>query len=275
MKMRNPSAGIRTLLGLACAASAPLAVQAQTAGDAWQWQAALYGYFPALGGTTQFPSGASGPVIDVPADKLIENLNFAFMGTLGAKKGRWGFWTDVFYTDVRSSKDGTRDFAIPGYDLPASVNGNFSLDVKSTLWTLAGTYELGASPDYTLDLLAGARLADMKQSLDWTINGDITGIPLPGRSGSKELTITNWDAIVGLKGMAYIGGGRTWFLPYYVDVGAGQSKLTWQFNAGIGYQFGWGALVASWRYIDYEMKSGVPIQSLNFNGPLIGAVFRF
>ncbi len=215
------------------------------------------------------------PDIDVSADKLIDHLKFAFMGTLGARKGRWGFWTDVFYTDVGGSRSGVRDFKIEGFPLPADVNGNLSLDVKTTFWTLVGTYELGKSPDYTLDLLAGTRLADVKQTLDWTINGDITGIPLPGRSGTKELTLTNWDGIVGLKGMAYIGGDHKWFLPYYIDVGAGQSKLTWQFNAGIGYQFGWGALVASRRYLDYEMKSDVPIQSLNFNGPLIGAVFRF
>ena len=275
MTTRTTKLSIRKLSAIALAAAAPFAAQAQTASDGWQWQAAMYGYFPALGGTTQFPSGASGPDIDISADKLIENLKFAFMATLGAKKGQWGFWTDVFYTDVGNSKSGTRDFGIIGHPLPADVNGNFSLDVKTTLWTLAGTYELGKSSTYTLDLLAGTRLADMNQNLDWTINGDISGIPLPGRSGTKTLDITNWDAIVGVKGMAYIGSGQKWFLPYYVDVGAGQSKLTWQFNAGIGYQFGWGALVASWRYIDYEMKSDVPIQSLTFNGPLIGAVFRF
>lgn len=266
---------IRTLLCLALSAAAPLAVRAQTATDGWQWQAAMYGYFPALGGTTQFPSGASGPAIEVSSKDLIDSLKFAFMGTLGAKKGQWGFWTDVFYTDVGGSKHATRDFSIPGYDLPADVNGNFSLDVKSTFWTLAGTYQVANSPEHTLDLLAGTRLADIKQRLDWTINGDISGIPLPGHSGSRDLTISNWDAIVGLKGMAYIGSGHKWFLPYYVDVGAGQSKLTWQFNAGIGYDFGWGAIVASWRYLDYEMKSSEPIQNLDFNGPLVGVVFRF
>lgn len=275
MKHRANTTAIRTLSAAVLAAAAPLAAHAQAASDGWQLQAAMYGYFPALGGTTQFPSGAGGPDIAIDADTLIDHLKFAFMATLAGKKGQWGFWTDVFYTDVGASKSGTRDFGLIGHDLPADVNGNFSLDVKTTLWTLAGTYELGKSPTYTLDLLAGTRLADMNQNLDWTINGNIAGIPLPGRSGTKTLDITNWDAIVGVKGMAWIGGEQKWFLPYYVDVGAGQSKLTWQFNAGIGYQFSWGALVASWRYIDYEFKSGEPIQSLNFNGPLIGAVFRF
>ncbi|HRP26862.1 MAG TPA: hypothetical protein PLG77_00330 [Burkholderiaceae bacterium] len=275
MTIRTTQLAIRTALAAAVSAALPFAAQAQTASDGWQWQAAMYGFFPELSGTTQFPSGAGGPNIDISSEKLIDSLKFAFMATLGAKKGQWGFWTDIFYTDVGGSKSGTRDFGIEGFPLPVDVNGNFSLDVKTTLWTLAGTYEIAKSPTYTIDLLAGTRLADMNQNLDWTINGDISGIPLPGHSGTRTLDLTNWDAIVGVKGMAYIGGTQKWFLPYYVDVGAGQSKLTWQFYAGLGYQFDWGALVAAWRYIEYQMKSGEPIQSLEFNGPMVGAVFRF
>ena len=30
-----------------------------------------------------------------------------------------------------------------------------------------------------------------------------------------------------------------------------------------------------WRYLDYNMKSGTPIESLNFNGPLVAATFRW
>jgi hypothetical protein len=71
------------------------------------------------------------------------------------------------------------------------------------------------------------------------------------------------------------GEERKWFLPYYLDVGTGQSKFTWQINAGLGYQFGWGAVVATWRYLDYEFKSDSVIQSVNFNGPTIGMSFRW
>ena len=37
-------------------------------------------------------------------------------------------------------------------------------------------------------------------------------------------------------------------MPYYVDVGTGQSQLTWQVNAGLGYQFDWGSVLATWRW---------------------------
>ena len=45
--------------------------------------------------------------------------------------------------------------------------------------------------------------------------------------------------------------------------------------AGIGYSFGWGDVLAAWRYLDYDMKSGETIESLNLNGPLIAVVFRW
>ena len=46
-------------------------------------------------------------------------------------------------------------------------------------------------------------------------------------------------------------------------------------GAGVGYQFDWGAVYATWRYLDYDFKSGQALQSLNLNGGLIGVSFRF
>ena len=95
-------------------------------------------------------------------------------------------------------------------------------------------------------------------------------------SGSKEVSASLWDAIIGVKGVAYPGAEKKWFVPYYADIGTGQSDLTWQVNAGIRYRYNWGAVVvASWRYLDYNLKSGEPIQSLTANGPLIGVNWQW
>ena len=64
-------------------------------------------------------------------------------------------------------------------------------------------------------------------------------------------------------------------MPYYLDVGTGDSDLTWQGIAGIGYAFGWGETVAAWRYLDYDLDSGSPVADINFSGPAIGVVFRW
>jgi hypothetical protein len=58
-------------------------------------------------------------------------------------------------------------------------------------------------------------------------------------------------------------------------VGTGQSDLTWQAIGGLGYSFHWGDVIVAWRYLDYNMKSGSKIESINFNGPALGVAFRW
>ena len=42
-------------VALAIAATGPAAAQAPSANDGWRFQAAIYGWFPAISGTTSFP----------------------------------------------------------------------------------------------------------------------------------------------------------------------------------------------------------------------------
>jgi hypothetical protein len=42
-----------------------------------------------------------------------------------------------------------------------------------------------------------------------------------------------------------------WYLPYYADIGTGDSDLTWQLFGGIGYMFNWGDIK-----LGYEIRSG-------------------
>jgi hypothetical protein len=58
-------------------------------------------------------------------------------------------------------------------------------------------------------------------------------------------------------------------------LGTGDSDLTWQAMLGFGYSFGWGDLCVAWRYMDYDLDSGGAITDLNFNGPALGATFRW
>lgn len=234
----------------------------------------VYGWFPSIGGSVVFPTG-TGTSFNVDASSVIDSLNFAFMGTFGVKKGAWGLWTDLMYSDLGASKNGTRDFSVGASSLPANASANLSLDIKTTLWTLAGTYELAHSRDYSADLLFGTRLLDMKQTLNWTLNGNIEGIGGAGRSGSTQVNASLWDAVIGVKGVVHLSGARQWFIPYYADIGTGQSDLTWQVGSGIGYQFDWGALTATWRYLKYDMNSDEAVQSLNFNGAMLGATFHW
>lgn len=246
---------------------------AQSQADELSFRATIYGWFPGISGTTEFPTGGSGPSIDVNAKTLLENLKMAFMGTFEVQSGKWGGLVDWFYADVGADKSGTRDFVIHGQTLPAGLTANLSLDVKTNIVTLAGTYSLINSPSYSTGLVFGARMLSMDQTLNWAFNG--TGPLGIARSGTADISATNWDGIVGVRGRARFGAENRWFVPYYGDIGTGNSKFTWQAMLGVGYSFGWGDLIAAWRYLDYEFKSGDPIQSITFNGVAVGASFKF
>jgi len=249
---------------------APVAAQAQATNDKWQWEAAMYGWFPSIETTTSFPSGASA-TIDVSAEDVIDSLKFALMGYIEARKGRWGVWSDLVYSDEGGSVDGSRAFTVGGN--PVNASASLSLDIKSTIWSLAGIYNLTSTPDNTTDLLFGVRMLNMKQTLNYSLSSSIP--ELPASSGEARVDGTDWDAIVGLKGRYSFGAGRKWFLPYHADVGTGDSRLTWQISAGVGYKFDWGSLYATWRYLDYDFKSGNALQNMNMSGAAIGAAFQF
>jgi hypothetical protein len=280
MNLSRSLGGATTVLCFAAAALLPTSAMAQSPQPGWEsgkWQfaATVYLYLPSLGGKMAFPVETGGSSINVDADTLISNLKFAFMGTLDAHKGRWGAFTDVIYMDVGGSKSQTRDFSIGNIGVPAGTTADLSLDLKGWIWTLAGEYRMVSDPAWTVDLLAGARLFDLKPTLGWSINGNLGPIGLPGRSGSKEIDESVWDGIIGVKGRYAFGDNRKWFVPFYLDVGTGQSDLTWQGAAGLGYAFQWGEALAVWRYLDYNFKSGKAVEDMNFNGPMLGVTFRW
>jgi hypothetical protein len=44
---------------------------------------------------------------------------------------------------------------------------------------------------------------------------------------------------------------------------------------GVGYAFDFGDVSLGWRYVDYKFKSSQALQTLTFNGVMLGATFRF
>ena len=251
----------------------PTAASAQTS-DQWQYGAIIYGWLPSIGGKTTFPAG-TGSDIHISDQDILDHLKFTFMGSFEARKGEWGLFTDIIYLSVGGSKSQTRDVNVGGVPLPGGITADLNLNLKSTIWTIAGEYRAATTPTASVDVLAGARLADVKQSLGWTFSADLPIDHNPGRTGSKDLDVSKWDAIVGAKGRIAISDDRQWFVPWYADIGTGQTDLTWQAIGGIGYSFSWGEVIGAWRYMDYKFKSGSPIEKLNFNGPAIGVAFHW
>lgn len=254
---------------------APAGVMAQSGSGSWDWRFTIYGWLPTLEADTQLPSGAGGPTIEIDADTLLDNLDMTFMAALQGRKGNWGFFTDVIYLDEGASGTLQREVTVGGTPIPADVTLDLRMDLKSWVWTLAPTYTISQSDRHVTDTFLGFRMLDVDTEFDWTFNGDIGPLQLPGRDGFTTASDTNWDAVLGVKGHTRLGSSRKWVLPYHFDIGAGDSDFTWQAMAGLGYQFNWGTAVVVYRYLDYDLDSGGTLTELTFGGPMIGASFAW
>ena len=66
---------------------------------------------------------------------------------------------------------------------------------------------------------------------------------------------------------------------HYLDVGTGDTDLTWQALASLGYQFEHLDLVFGYRYLDWDFDENDPggktFADLDFNGPYAGVKFTF
>jgi hypothetical protein len=261
------------MLSTLCALDSTPAFAQASAGDT-EFRATVYGYVPSLGGAMSFPTGG-GATIDVQSDTLIENTELALMGAFEIQKGRWGAFADALYFNVANSQPAMSSFDISGVQLPPGIAADASLDVKNWVTTVAANFRAVASPRVVLDLFGGARLLKVKSELAWEFNTDFGPFSGPLRRGAGESDNDAWDGIGGVKGRLNFGEGARVFIPYYADAGTGQSDLTWQAMAGVGYAFQHVELVGVWRYLDYEMKSDKRLDNLNFNGPTAGVTFRW
>ena len=221
------------------------------------------------------PVESGGSSLNVDADTLIDSLKMAFMGSLDAHNGRWGMFTDVLYHGPRRRQVENARF-LDRHDRPSGDHHRGS-EPRSQGHDLddgrrvpggigPGVEGRSARRGAVFRPQADAQLVDLRRP------GPIGSA---GRSGSKEIDETVWDGIVGVKGAYAFGADRRWSVPFYFDIGTGQSDLTWQAAAGIAYSYHWGDLIAMWRYVDYNFKSDKTLQDMNFNGPMFGATFRW
>ena len=246
--------------GVLIAAPASVAAAESAQGDDWQYAATLYFWGAGIDGET-----ARGSDVNVNFKTLLDNLNMAFMGAFEARKGKWSMLADVIYLNV-----GANNSARVPVPVAPDVNIDVNASVETTGWVLdfIGGYNLWQTPEASLDVLAGARYLDLK--LDFSLG--LAAGPY-AREGDRSASDSVWDGVIGVKG--HFDLNPDVFVPYYVDVGTGQSDLTWQASAGLAYRFNWGDVSLQYRYIKWEFGSDSPLDNISFGGPLLAARFVF
>lgn len=252
-----------------CVAAAP----AFAADDGWRGSATVYVWAAGIDSEVDFPGPAGTRTISLSSGDVIRNLEFAIMAAGSVRKGRFGAFGDIVNARIGDDVEGFRDFELGEVAVPGTVTGNFDLEARTTLLTFGGSYTLVDAPRAMLEVTAGTRLFDMRQTLDFQLTGAVGGLPPQEVAGSRRVTLSNWDFVAGLAGTYRFGKDARWFIPVRFDVGTGESDLTWQALGGIGYSFGFGDVTFAYRHIGYELDGN--IQDFSLHGPAIGATFHF
>jgi hypothetical protein len=269
-------------------ASASGAACAQTDTDQWQFALTPYLWLPTIDGSLRYsppPGGGGGPSFKVGPTDWLDLLNIGALVSGSAKKGKWSINSDVVYLSL-TSKD-TRvasvdeTISVPGtpIQLPVSVglNLNTRSDLDGLLWTIAGGYSIKQTDTAVVDLIAGIRYFGIDTKASWDLTADITTLggttvlPAQGRI-AKDVDL--WDGIIGIRGQFSLSVQK-WSVPYYFDIGAGDSDLTWQAMTGLNREFGWGDLMLMYRHLEYDQDPSGLFQSFSFSGPAVGVRFHF
>lgn len=225
----------------------------------------VYLWGAGISGDLNFPTG--GDSVGVSLDQLLENLEMAAMVAYKRDIGDWSVLLDVIYLNVGGSKDNS--VTLPG-DHGGSIDGNADLDLKTWVGGLYGGYTFAKTEASEHQFIAGVRYLSLSADVSLSVTGP-QGSPLAGRSLSASTDL--WDGVIGFQGRFDLGG--RWRLPYHLDVGTGSSQITYQALAGAAFEFGWGNLSLTYRYLYYDEGNDGAVNELTVDGPMLAVAFRF
>ncbi len=270
---------------LAVGATSGAAAQGTGLQPGWSFDIAPYVWLPTVAADLRYslPRSPSGTA-DIRADpgNYTDSLNAAIAFAATARYDRFSLVTDFMYVSASAGASRTESvniFDVGRNPISSAVNVGGDTTLKTTLWTLAGGYTLASGPWGHVDALAGFRYLGIDSTTNYNLNIQIFGPrgnagPSFGGAGRLSASDNIWNGIVGLRGRLRLGEGG-FFVPYYVDVGAGDSNLTWQAFGGLGYQTGPVGVSAGWRYLSYEQGGNALIQNMSLSGAYLAVNFSF
>jgi len=255
--------------------------QAQTVAPADQWKFSItpYLWLPNVNGTLKYslPPSTGSPEVETGPNDYLQNIQAVIMLSGEARRDRWSVFTDVIYLSFGNEESSVKSVNFGGSTVSSSLNLATTTSLRGTAWTLGAGYAVHTGQAVTLDVFGGLRYFSLNASTNWQLDAVVTGpsgsqtFPAAGGiSAGEDL----WDGIIGVRGRVPIGKSE-WSIPYYLDIGGGSSSMTWQGMIGIAYSFNWGSVTLAYRNLYYDQKDDKLLQNLRFDGPALGATFRF
>ena len=202
--------------------------------------------------------------------EILDDLEFAGMLNLQARKGRFGAYTDVTFLGMSGMHEKTLADGTPVLQASSSIDSwivDFGASWSVAQWGAGGKDTRGA-----VDLLVGGRY--------WSVDTEIKAeSPVFGGERRVEKTMSWVDPIVGarfaaaltpklqLLGRADVGG---------FELGSA-SKLTWSASAFLGWHFT--PLLSAYvgyKHLAIEREDDhANTLDLAFSGPALGLAFTF
>ena len=231
-----------------------------TSGDQWEFQLAPYAWLSGQNGTVATLPGLPPADVDVDFyDDIWGNINLAGMLVGEARKGRFGLFMDIVYTDIEMEDPTAYGILYSAVDT----------QTKSWMVSIAGLYRLAEHQNRFLDVIAGVRY--------WSVDTDLTlkaGL-LPERSISNS---EDWfDPLIGLKGLSAIGSSKFFISGGLALGGFGAgSDLFWDANVNLGYQWTKGfSTTVGYRYLDVDYEKDDFLYDVAQDGITLGLSWRF
>lgn len=232
-----------------------LAAQAAAAQDApWTYSATFYGWFPGM--TTSVETSVGTIESEASASDSLSDLDMAFMGTIGAQKGRWGFVGDLLYVDLSNTAD-----------TPLALFGDARVEVAATALSGYALYRVTTDPALVLDVGAGFRAFDLDVDLDLS-SGNLPGV-------SQDLSDSWVDPLIAARLALPIS--EDWALTGFADWGGtGSGDETWQVFGSVKYAFAenWSTQLG-YRYMDISKEIDDRKVSVDLGGPVLAVSYNF
>lgn len=240
-----------------------LAVAGSTAGaqDEERWHVQFTPYLMLAGLNGDIGLGGRTTEVDESFGDIFENLDFAVMGAVEARRGRWGLWSDLLYTDLGVEGE------ITG---PIDRLDEFEFDSSVLIVSPGIAYRVTRPGPAAIDLLGGFRY--------WNVDNGLTVFGEGGGEAEFQDSQGWFDPIVGARLLADLS--ERLFLLGRGDIGGFGvgADFSWQALAGFGYRFdaeGRYSGIAAYRHIavDYEDEDDAFLFDVAMSGPTVG--FRF
>ena len=246
--------------------------------EPWEFILTPYAWNTYIDGSST--SGNSTSEVDVNVSDILRALNFAFMGQLTVRKGRWGGYINGMYANLDGSNN------IGRTDVKAKIEQtllDFALFYRVGDWR--GLEGEGWMPsDGYVDIYVGGRYMNMDLGVDlqsprFRSDGTLKSVINISKHGRK-----NWiDPIIGFRTSWNLT--REWNVGLQADIGGGaNADLTWQGLAVVGHRFGLFAeddanFLVGYRAVQEKYQEGEGDKKFATNtithGPILGVGIQF